>query len=121
MRSFSFPVAEAAIGGGFLPDTISTDQYSRHVGRHPQHDLPRTMSKLMAAGMSEEDVFSRVTSRPAAILGLQGEAGVLRAGACADVSVIRWNEEAPTLCDVHGEERYGGCWEPVLTVREGVV
>ena len=56
MASFDFSVAETAIGEGFLPDTISTDQYNRHVGSNPPHDLPRTLSKLMAAGMSEADV-----------------------------------------------------------------
>lgn len=121
MRSFSFLVAEAAIAGGFLPDTISTDQYSRHVGSDPQHDLPRTMSKLIAAGMAERDAFLRVTSRPAEVLGLRGEIGTLRAGACADVAVLRWNGDAPPLRDVDGVERPGGCWEPVLTARAGIV
>ncbi len=60
MNSFSFRVAAAAIADGFLPDTISTDQYARHVGSRPQHDLPRTMSKFVAAGMSERDVLARV-------------------------------------------------------------
>ncbi len=121
MRSFSFAVTEAAIADGFLPDTISTDQYSRHVGSSPQHDLPRTMSKLIAAGMSERDAFARVTFRPADILGLQGEIGTLRPGACGDVAVLRWNDHAPPLADVDGVERPGGCWEPVLTARAGLV
>ena len=51
MTSFSFPMAEAAIADGFAPDTISTDGYARHVGQTPPHDLPRTMAKLLAAGM----------------------------------------------------------------------
>ena len=121
MRSFSFAVAEAAIADGFLPDTISTDQYSRHVGSDPQHDLPRTLSKLIAAGMTERDAFVRVTSRPAEVLGLKGEVGTLRVGACGDVAVLRWNEDAQPLRDVDGVQRPGGCWEPVLTARAGVV
>ena len=121
MRSFSFPVAEAAIADGFLPDTISTDQYARHVGSDPQHDLPRTMSKLIAAGMAERDAFLRVTSRPAEVLGLKGEIGTLRTGACGDVAVLRWNDDGPPLRDVDGVQRPGGCWEPVLTARAGVV
>ena len=121
MRSFSFPVAESAIADGFLPDTISTDQYSRHVGSDPQHDLPRTLSKLIAAGMAERDAFLRVTSRPAEVLGLQGEIGTLRVGACGDVAVLRWNDDVPPLRDVDGAERPGGCWEPLLTVRAGIV
>lgn len=119
MRSFSFPVAEAAIAQGFLPDTISTDQYERHVGSEPAHNLPRTMSKLLAAGMEEADAFVRVTHRPAEILGLAGEIGTLAPGACADLSILRWDPDAAPLRDVDGLERPGGCWEPVRTIRAG--
>ena len=80
MGSFSFRVAEAAIAEGFLPDTISTDRYQRHLALSPRHDLPRTLSKLLAAGMTERDAFLRVTARPATILGLGGEVGTLAPG-----------------------------------------
>ena len=119
MNSFHFEVAEAAIADGFLPDTISTDQYLRHVGSEPQHDLPRTLSKLIAAGMTEGDVLPRVTVRPAELLGLAGEVGTLAPGACADLAVLSWNPDALPLCDVAGISRPGGCWEPMLTVRGG--
>ena len=119
MNSLHFAVAEMAIAQGFLPDTISTDQYRRHVGSNPQHDLPRTFSKLLAAGMSEADVLPRVTVRPAELLGLSGEAGTLAPGACADLAVLRWNPDPLPLQDVTGAERPGGCWEPILTVRAG--
>ena len=119
MASFAFETAEVAIADGFLPDTISTDQYARHVGSDPQHDLPRTMSKLIAAGMEETDAFDRVTRRPAVILGLTGEIGTLSSGSCADLSILRFNENAAPLVDVEGQTRPGGCWEPVHTVRAG--
>jgi dihydroorotase len=121
MNSFDFPTAEAAIADGFLPDTISTDQYVRHVGSNPQHDLLRTLSKLLASGMSEGDAFPRVTQRPAQILGLEGEVGTLASGSCADLCVAKWNENAAPLVDVSGVSRSGGCYEPVLTVRSGGV
>ncbi len=79
MGSFSFRVAERAIAEGFLPDAISTDRYQKHLGLSPRHDLPRTLSKLLAAGMAEPDAFARATARPAAILGLDGEIGHARA------------------------------------------
>ena len=119
MGSLDFNIAEAALADGFPPDTISTDQYARHVGSQPQHDLPRTMSKLLAAGMPESDVFAAVTDRPARVLGLEGEVGTLASGACADVAVLKWNENAAPLVDVNGVERPGGCWESILTVRGG--
>lgn len=121
MQSFDFDVAEAAIADGFLPDSISTDQYVRHVGSDPQHDLLRTMSKLMASGMSEEDAFVRVTAWPAKILGLSGEIGTLAAGSCADLCIAKWNEGALPLVDVNGGTRAGGCYESVLTIRAGEV
>lgn len=121
MQSFDFDVAEVAIGQGFLPDTISTDQYVRHVGSRPQHDMLRTISKLIASGMREEDAFARATIQPAQILRLGDEIGTLRAGACADLCVARWNENALPLVDVDGNTRPGGCYEPVLTVRAGEV
>jgi dihydroorotase len=115
MGSFSFRVAERAIREGFLPDTISTDRYRRHLGLAPRHDLPRTLSKLLAAGMAERDAFARVTARPAAILALGGEAGILTPGAAADLTVLAWNPAAAPLRDTSGAERPGGAWEPVLT------
>jgi dihydroorotase len=121
MGSFSFRVAEPAIAEGFLPDAISTDRYQRHLALSPRHDLPRTLSKLLAVGMTERDAFERVTTRPAAILGLGGEVGTLPPGACADLAVLAWNPAAPPLRDTSGAERPGGVWEPVLTVRAGAL
>jgi dihydroorotase len=120
MGSFSFRVAERAIAEGFLPDAISTDRYRRHLDLSPRHDLPRTLSKLLAVGMTERDAFERVTARPAAILSLGGGVGTLAPGAEADLAALAWNPVAPALRDTSGVERSGGAWEPVLTVRAGV-
>lgn len=121
MASFDFPTVEAAIADGFLPDSISTDQYNRHVGSNPQHDLPRTISKVIAAGMDENDAFLRSTLWPARALGMSGEIGTLREGACADLAVLEWDDDAPPLIDVAGNDRPGGCFHAVLTVRDGEV
>ena len=123
MASFSFPVAEAAIGEGFWPDTISSDQYHRHVGSDPQHDLALTVSKVIAAGMPEREAFRRATLRPAEVLGLDGEVGTLRPGTCADLAVLEQDAggAAVPLRDVDGVERRGVRWMPRLTVRAGAV
>lgn len=121
MASFDFRIAEAALADGFPPDTISTDQYRRHVGSQPQHDLPRTISKLIAAGMPERDAFAAATTRPAAVLGLAGEIGTLAPGACADLVALRLNPDALPHVDTEGATRPGGCWEPVFVVRGGEV
>ena len=120
MSSFDFEVAGVAVGDGFLPDTISTDGYARHEGLHPRHDLPRTLSKLLACGMSEGEAFRAVTAVPAAVLGLSRETGTLAPGACADLCALRWREDVAPLVDTAGHTRPGGCWDPVLTVRAGV-
>lgn len=121
MGSFDFATAEAAIADGFSPDTISTDYQSRHRGQSPPHSLPRTMAKLRAAGLTESDVFAAVTVRPARLLGMANEIGSLTPGACADLTVLRWNDTAPPLVDVHGATRPGGSWETLLVVRAGQV
>lgn len=112
--SFSFEVAEAAIHDGFLPDTISTDMQARHLqARHlqlsPRHSLSLVMSKLLAAGMAETDVFRAVTATPARLLGLAGPVGCLQAGASADLVVLK---RLPTeqLEDAHGQSRSGHVW-----------
>ena len=119
MDSFNFEVAMTAIGEGFLPDTVSSDVYVRHVDSEPRHHLPLVMSKLRAAGMQEADIWPRVTSRPAALLGLEHEIGALTPGMCADLAVLRWHDAPQTLRDAAGNVRQGGVWEPVLTVLGG--
>ena len=121
MASFDFRVAEAALADGFPPDAISTDQYRRHVGSSPQHDLPRTISKLIAAGMPEADAFAAATSRPAEVLGMTGEIGTLAEGACADVVALRWYADAAPHVETEGNTRAGGCWEAAFVVRGGEV
>jgi len=102
-NSFDADVAQAAIDDGFPPDTISTDWQRAHLD-HPEYGLPLVMSKLQAAGMPEADLFRAVTVRPAQILGLQDETGMLQLGACADLVVL---------------ERDSDHWRVVTTIRAG--
>lgn len=119
MASFSFEVAEAAIAGGFLPDTISTDLQNRHHGQSPPHDLPLVMSKLAAAGMTEADIFRAVTTTPASQLKLE-DAGSLSVGSVADLVVLE-REEKATLTDASGAVRTGTRFVPRCVVRTGKV
>ena len=112
-------VAPEAVADGFLPDTISTDVYKRHLGWAPPHDLPRTISRLIAIGVPETEALTRATLRPAEALGMAGQIGTLATGANADLAVLRWNSEPVRLADVSGGVRSGPCLEPVLTVRAG--
>lgn len=62
-------VARAAIGAGVRNFSISTDAHIRNVDA-VVHDLPHTMSKFLALGMSLAEVVSSVTAIPAKQLGL---------------------------------------------------
>jgi len=116
--SFDFDVAEAAIGCGFLPDTISTDLQARHVSQGKRHDLPLVMSKLRAVGMQEADIYKAVTLTPAKILG-ETDRGKLAVGALADLTRL---EESPTKCklfDTNANERYGKVWAAAEVFVQG--
>ncbi len=117
--SFDFVTAEAALGDGFAPDSISTDLQQGHVGQPPTHDLPLVMSKLRAAGMTEHDVFAAVTSKPAEVLRQSHEIGSLKIGSRADLTLLRWIGESTSLVDVHGNERCCGRWDTIATIRAG--
>ncbi len=117
--SFDFGVAEAAVRDEFAPDTISTDLQAGHLGQSPAHDLPLVMSKLRAAGMPEHDVFAAVTSRPAQILNLADEIGLLKVGSRADLTLLRWHDRGTPLVDVNGQQRSGEQWQAVATIHAG--
>lgn len=118
--SFDFSTAEAALQDGFAPDTISTDLQRGHPGQVPTHDLPLVMSKLRCTGMVEHDIFRAVTSRPAQILGLDGEIGSLRVGSKADLNLMQWTEQGELLIDTQGNARFGKRWKTVATIRGGL-
>ena len=120
MGSFNFNVAETAISEGFLPDSISTDYYRRHINSDPVHDVPHVISKLIASGMKYQDAFERATLSPAKILGLEDEIGTLSIGSSADLVVIQENNNIE-LVDVNGNKREGKLLEPVLTIKKGEI
>jgi dihydroorotase len=86
MGSFDAEVAKALLDQGFAPDTISSDIHAYSTAR-----LPEVMAKLLALGLSLEDVVARATIGPARALGLDG--GTLREGANADVAVLELIDE----------------------------
>ena len=118
--SFSYRVAEAAIEQGFLPDTISSDLHSRHIGRIPQHDLSLVLSTVIAAGMTEPEAFFAVTRRPAEILGLAGLVGDLEPGMIADLTVLERSEERVELGDGEGCIREGHLYFVRAVYQSGV-
>jgi dihydroorotase len=119
--SFAWATAEAALAGGFAPDTISTDLHRFNIAT-PVGDLPETMSKLLHLGVPFEEVVAMVTSTPASVLGAAGEGlGRLSVGAEADITVLAIEEGRRTLLDAKGIGRgVDRHVVPTAVVRSGV-
>lgn len=95
------PIMKACVEQGYYPDYISTDLTSTN--RHSVvFDMPTTMSKLMACGMSLEEVFVRSTIDPARKLGMTDRIGVLRENAPADIAVFDLQDGDFTFHDFAG-------------------
>ncbi|MHB1005686.1 MAG: amidohydrolase family protein [Chloroflexota bacterium] len=87
----SFPIVRAALEQGFVPDTISTDLTANNVNQITI-DLPTTMSKYMALGLSLSDVLARTTAAPAQLLPPARGLGLLVEGGPADLAVFALEE-----------------------------
>jgi dihydroorotase len=117
--NFSFDVARRAIDAGLLTDTISSDNSLRN-WRGPVFDLATTMSKFLALGVPLDEIVARVTSRPAAILGLDSEGvGRIVPGRSADLTVLRLTDEPYELRDATGATLSAPRLEPLHTIRAG--
>ena len=64
----SFPIVEAAVDQGFVPDSLATD-ITLATGANPDFGMPLMMTKLMAFGVPIEELIPRVTVNPARALG----------------------------------------------------
>jgi dihydroorotase len=101
---FAFDVLDAQLAAGVIPHTISSDLHARSLNG-PVFDLPTTMSKLLAVGLSLQDVVAAATVRPARALGLPDGAGTLAVGAPADIAVFTVEEGEFTVADSHRQQR----------------
>jgi dihydroorotase len=117
--SFAFATAEALLAQNVRPGSISSDMHQQSICG-PMFDLPTTMTKSHALGMSLPDVVRASTSRPAEILGLESEVGTLRPGARADIGIFRLLDGEFPLYDIDGEVRTSPVLlRNVLTLFEG--
>lgn len=118
--SFVFRTAVQAFKEGFYPNSISTDLHisSMNAG---MKDMLNVMSKIMALGMSLDDVIVRSTWNPAREIQHE-ELGHLSAGAIADVAVLRVEKGKFGFVDQNGA-RLDGNQKLIceLTVRDGKV
>ncbi|MBF9131737.1 amidohydrolase/deacetylase family metallohydrolase [Plantactinospora sp. S1510] len=102
---FAFDVLEAQLAAGMPPHTVSTDLHSRSL-HGPAFDLPTTMAKMLAVGMSLPQVVAAATVGPARALGLPGGVGTLGVGAPADIAVFAVQDGRFEYVDVHGQRRH---------------
>jgi dihydroorotase len=100
--AFAFDVIERQLDAGLRPHTISTDLHARSL-HGPVFDLPTTMAKLLAAGLTLAEVVAATTEAPARALGLPG--GRLVPGAPADLAVFSIKEEPFEVTDAHRQVR----------------
>ncbi len=118
--SFGFHIARQAMEQGFLPDTISTDIYYANVEK-PVKDLPTTLNKFLALGLSLEETLARATCNPARIIG-EETLGQLRPGGPADIAVMALHEGSFTYVD-STQQTCTGPWklECAVTVAGGKI
>lgn len=101
------PVARAAIAEGFLPDTISTDLCLTNY-QHITIDMPTTLTKFMALGLSLEQVLQRATIEPAKSLPAERGHGRLAEGLAADIGLFAIEAGEFTYHDFFGNPLQAG-------------
>jgi dihydroorotase len=100
-------VARAAIAEGFLPDTISTDLCLTNY-QHITIDMPTTLTKFMALGLSVEQVLQRATIEPAKSLPAERGHGRLAEGLAADIALFAIESGEFTYQDFFGNPVQAG-------------
>lgn len=90
---FRFREARRLFDQGYVPTTASTDLNLFNVDG-PVFTLAETLTKLLALGLGLADVIAMATVNTARVIK-RPEFGVLRAGAPAEVSVLRLRDDGP--------------------------
>ena len=120
-NQFCNRVARAAIDQGFLPDFISSDISLKTMYRPPLFSMGMVMSKFLNFGIPLETLIEIVTVNAAKWLHLEGSAGTLAPGACADVAILRLEDKAVRFDDSHGDQFTGTkVLKTEMTLREGL-
>ena len=119
MGNLDFDVAERIMDQGVFPQLMSSDVHDGNVAG-PVFDLPTTMSKFMALGMTLEQVVEASTATPAKIFDFGVQIGSLARGARADLSLFQWVDEPYTFVDASGGNRTGpGRLTSYVTLKDG--
>ena len=85
--SFKWSLAVPMVKAGFIPDSISTDLHIGSMNGATKDEL-NVASKMMAIGLSLQEVVAEMTSHPAHEIKHEG-LGNLSEGSVADIAVLR--------------------------------
>lgn len=85
--SFKFSLAVPMVKDGFIPDSLSTDLHIGSMNSATKDEL-NVASKMMAIGLSLQQVVAEMTSHPAHEIKRE-ELGNLSVGSVADIAVLR--------------------------------
>lgn len=120
MGNFEFRVVVPAVEAGWIPDSLSTDLHVDDMNRSAL-SMTNVMSKMMAVGLSLEDVIRMTTVNPAREIK-HPELGNLDVGAGADAVVLRLLSGNFGFVDVRNFRIFGNQkLECELTLRDGQV
>ncbi|MGH7824553.1 MAG: amidohydrolase family protein, partial [Candidatus Binatia bacterium] len=119
---FDFDLVRRAMGDGLEPDIISSDLHGRMGPSNPVVDMPTTMTKFLALGLSFDQVVAACTINPARVIGWEDRLGSLEVDREADIAVLKIVNEPIGLRDCVGGEivanqRIAARW----TIRRGEV
>ena len=103
---FNFAVAERLMGEGLLPTSISSDVH-RRTSLGPVFDLPHILSKLIATGMTLEQVIAAATAGPGLTYKFPEPLGTIREGAVADIATFEVAEGEYDFADNEDQHRLG--------------
>ena len=119
---FSIETLTNGLGQGLYPDIISTDIGGMSSYVRPAFSLLHSMSMMHAFGMPIDKIIKAVTSTPAAVYGLQDEAGTFEPGSPADVSIFKLEKRDMEYRDRIGQTKQcGEVFVPMLTLKNGRV
>ena len=108
--SFSFRTCELALAQGMPVHAISSDLHAGNVNKYA-FSLARTMTKLLALGLTLADVVRAVTTTPATMLHLDARGfGTLAPGAPAHVTLFDALDEPHEIEDAERDKRIAQQW-----------
>jgi len=114
-------IMKRALEQGFQPDYISSDLAMTNL-HSITFDLPTTVSKTVASGLSLTEALAKCTYAPAAKMGREKEIGCIRKGGLADIGIFDVVSDDYTFEDFFGnklkaKERIA----PFMTIRKGEI